>query len=157
MALIEGAEAARATATGMAAVTTAVMAQVRAGDHAVASRALFGGCRYVIEDYLPRWGVDSTLVDGRDLKAFEQAMRPNTKLVFLETPTNPALDLVDIAGVAEIAHAHGAKLVVDNVFGHRHLAKSRWHSAPTSSSIRPPSISTARAGRWAASFSVPRN
>ncbi len=116
MALIEGAEAARATATGMAAVTTAVMSQVRAGDHAVASRALFGGCRYVIEDYLPRWGVESTLVDGRDLKAFEQAMRPNTRLVFLETPTNPALDLVDIAGVAEIAHAHGARLVVDNVF-----------------------------------------
>ena len=116
MALIEGAPAARATATGMAAVTTAVMAQLRAGDHAVASRALFGGCRYVIEDYLPRWGVDSTLVDGRDLDAFEQAMRPNTKLVFLETPTNPTLDLVDIAGIAEIAHAHGAVLVVDNVF-----------------------------------------
>lgn len=116
MALAEGAPAARATATGMAAVTTAVMAQLRAGDHAVASRALFGGCRYVIEDYLPRWGIDSTLVDGRDLDAFEQAMRPNTKLVFLETPTNPTLDLVDIAGVAEIAHAHGAVLVVDNVF-----------------------------------------
>ena len=116
MALIEGAPAARATATGMAAVTTAVMAQVRAGDHAVASRALFGGCRFVIEDYLPRWGVDSTLVDGRDLDAFEKAMRPNTRLVFIETPTNPALELVDIAGVAEIAHAHGAVLVVDNVF-----------------------------------------
>lgn len=116
MALIEGAEAARATATGMAAVTTALMAQVRAGDHAIASRALFGGCRYVIEDYLPRWGVESTLVDGRDTDAFERALRPNTKLVFVETPTNPALELVDIAAVAEIAHAHGAVLVVDNVF-----------------------------------------
>jgi len=116
MALLEGAEAARGTATGMAAVTTAVMAQVRAGDHAVASRALFGGCRYVVEDYLPRWGVASTLVDGRDPENFEKAMRPNTKLVFLETPTNPTLDLVDIAAVADIAHAHGAVLVVDNVF-----------------------------------------
>ena len=116
MALVEGAEAARGTATGMAAVTTALMAQVRAGDHVVASRALFGGCRFVVEDYLPRWGVSSTLVDGRDLKAFEAAMQPNTKVVFLETPTNPTLDLVDIAGVAEIAHAHGALVVVDNVF-----------------------------------------
>lgn len=115
-ALLEGAEAARATATGMAAVTTAVMAQVRAGDHAVASRALFGGCRYVIEDYLPRWGVESTLVDGRDPANFEKAMRPNTKLIFIETPTNPTLELVDIAAVAKIAHAHGAVLVVDNVF-----------------------------------------
>lgn len=116
MAALEGAEAARGTASGMAAVTTALMAQVRAGDHVVASRALFGGCRFVVEDYLPRWGVESTLVDGRDTKAFEQAMRENTKLVFLETPTNPALDLVDIKAVAEIAHAHGAQLVVDNVF-----------------------------------------
>lgn len=116
MAALEGAEAARGTASGMAAVTTALMAQVRAGDHVVASRALFGGCRFVVEDYLPRWGVESTLVDGRDTKAFEQAMRENTKLVFLETPTNPALDLVDIKAVAEIARAHRALLVVDNVF-----------------------------------------
>lgn len=115
-ALLEGAEAARATATGMAAVTTAVLAQVRAGDHAVASRALFGGCRYVIEDYLPRWGVESTLVDGRDPANFEKAMRPNTKVVFIETPTNPTLELVDIAAVAKIAHAYGAVLIVDNVF-----------------------------------------
>lgn len=116
MALLEGAEAARGTATGMAAVTTALMAQVRAGDHVVASRALFGGCRYVVENHLPRFGVDSTLVDGRDPANFEKAMRKNTKLVFLETPTNPTLDLVDIAAVAKIAHAHGALLVVDNVF-----------------------------------------
>ncbi len=116
MALLEGAEAARATATGMAAVTTALMAQVRAGDHVVASRALFGGCRYVVEDYLPRWGVETTLVDGRDAENFAKAMKPNTKLVFLETPTNPTLELVDIKAVAEIAHANGAILVVDNVF-----------------------------------------
>lgn len=116
MALIEGAEAARATASGMAAVTTAVLSQVRAGDHVVAAKALFGGCRYVIEDYLPRWGVESTLVDGSDPVNFAAAMRPNTKLIFIETPTNPTLDLVDIAAVAEIAHAHGAVLIVDNVF-----------------------------------------
>ncbi|KKB12682.1 O-succinylhomoserine sulfhydrylase [Devosia geojensis] len=116
MALLEGAEAARGLATGMAAVTTALMSQVRAGDHVVAARALFGGCRFVVEDFLPRWGVASTLVDGRDPANFAAAMRPNTKAVFLETPTNPTLEIVDIAAVAEIAHAHGAKLVIDNVF-----------------------------------------
>lgn len=116
MALLEGAEAARVFATGMAAVTNAVMSQVRAGDHIVAAQALFGGCRYVVEDYAPRFGVASTLVDGRDPENFARAMRPNTKVVFLETPTNPTLELVDIRAVAEIAHAHGAKLIVDNVF-----------------------------------------
>ena len=116
MCALEGAEAARATATGMAAVTTALMAQVKSGDHVVASRALFGGCRFVVEDYLPRWGVSSTLVDGRDPENFAKAMQPNTKAVFLETPTNPTLELVDIKAVADIAHAHGAVLVVDNVF-----------------------------------------
>lgn len=116
IALLEGAEAARGFSTGMAAVTTAVMSQVRAGDHIVASRALFGGCRYVVEDFMPRWGVSSTLVDGRDPDNFARAMQKNTKLVFTETPTNPTLELVDIASVAEIAHAHGARLVVDNVF-----------------------------------------
>ncbi|SFV36646.1 O-succinylhomoserine sulfhydrylase [Devosia crocina] len=116
MALIEGAEAGRAFASGMAAVTNAVMSQVRAGDHIVAAQALFGGCRYVVEDYAPRFGVESTLVDGRDPENFARAMRPNTKVVFIETPTNPTLELVDIKAVAEIAHRHGAKLIVDNVF-----------------------------------------
>ncbi len=116
MALLEGAEAARATASGMAAVTTALMAQVRAGDHVVASRALFGGCRFVIEDYLVRWGVQTTLVDGRNPDNFAAAMQENTRAVFLETPANPTLELVDIRAVADIAHAHGARLVVDNVF-----------------------------------------
>jgi len=116
MALLEGAEASRSFATGMAAVTDAVMSQVRAGDHIVASRALFGGCRFVVEDFMPRWGVTSTLVDGRDPANFAAAMQPNTKVVFIETPTNPTLELVDIAAVAEIAHAGGAKLIVDNVF-----------------------------------------
>ena len=116
IALLEGAEAARGLATGMAAVTTALMSLLRSGDHVVSARALFGSCRYVVEDYLPRWGITSTLVDGKDPKNFEKAMQKNTKAVFLETPTNPTLELCDIAAVAEIAHAHGAKLVVDNVF-----------------------------------------
>jgi O-succinylhomoserine sulfhydrylase len=116
MVLLEGAEAGRAFASGMAAVTNAVMSQVRAGDHIVAAQALFGGCRYVVEDYAPRFGVQSTLVDGRDPENFARAMQPNTKVVFIETPTNPTLELVDIQAVADIAHAHGAKLIVDNVF-----------------------------------------
>ena len=116
MALLEGAEAARSFATGMSAVTNAIMSQVRAGDHIVAARALFGGCRYVVEDLMPRFGVPSTLVDGRDPANFEKAMRPNTKLIFIETPTNPTLELVDIAAVSQVAKAHGAKLIVDNVF-----------------------------------------
>ena len=116
MAILEGAEAARATASGMAAVTAALMGQVKAGDHVVAARALFGSCLYVVEELLPRFGVASTLVDGADLDAWRAAMRPNTKTAFIESPTNPTLEIVDIAGVAKIAHAHGATLVVDNVF-----------------------------------------
>jgi O-succinylhomoserine sulfhydrylase len=116
MAALEGAQAARATATGMAAVTTALMGQVRAGDHVVASKALFGSCLYVVQEHLPRYGVASTLVNGNDLSEWRKAVRPNTKTFFLESPTNPALEVIDIKAVAEIAHAAGATLVVDNVF-----------------------------------------
>ncbi len=116
MALLEGAEAARATATGMAAVTSALMGQVRSGDHVVASRALFGSCLYIVEDLLPRFGVESTLVDGFDLAQWKAALRPNTKTAFLESPTNPGLGVLDIAAIAEILHSGGATLVVDNVF-----------------------------------------
>ena len=116
MALLEGAEAARATASGMAAVTAALMGQVRAGDHVVAAKACFGSCLYVVEDLLPRFGVSSTLVEGADLDDWRAAMRPNTKTAFLESPTNPTLEVIDIAGVAEIVHKAGATLVVDNVF-----------------------------------------
>jgi O-succinylhomoserine sulfhydrylase len=116
MALLEGAEDARATASGMAAVTASMLGQLKAGDHVVAARALFGSCLYVIEELLPRFGVASTLVDGADLEAWRAAMRPNTKTTFLESPTNPTLEVIDIAGVAKIAHEHGATLVVDNVF-----------------------------------------
>ncbi|MFG1306890.1 O-succinylhomoserine sulfhydrylase [Xanthobacter autotrophicus] len=116
MALLEGAEAARATASGMAAVNAALLCQLSAGDHVVAARALFGSCRWILEDFLPRYGVETTLVDGTDLAAWRAAVRPSTKVFFLESPTNPTLELIDIAAVAEIAHAAGARLVVDNVF-----------------------------------------
>lgn len=116
MTLLEGAEAARATASGMAAVTAALLAQVRAGDHVVAARALFGSCLYVVEDLLPRFGVSSTLVDGADLEQWKSAVRKETKLFFLESPTNPGLEVYDIRAIADIAHEAGARLVVDNVF-----------------------------------------
>jgi O-succinylhomoserine sulfhydrylase len=116
MAAFEGVEAARATATGMAAVTVALMGQLKAGDHVVASKAMFGSCRYIVEDYLPRFGVPSTLVDGTDLDQWRAAVRPNTKVFFLESPTNPTLEVIDIAAVAKIAHSAGATLTVDNVF-----------------------------------------
>jgi len=115
-AALEGAETGRATASGMAAVTTALMGLVRAGDHVVAAKALFGGCRWVVEDWLPRFGVESTLVDGTDLAQWQKAVRKNTRAAFLETPTNPTLEVIDIAAVADIVHQAGAKLVVDNVF-----------------------------------------
>jgi O-succinylhomoserine sulfhydrylase len=116
MAAFEGAEAARATATGMAAVHNALVGQVKAGDHVVAAKALFGSCRWVVEEFLPRFGVASTLVNGLDLDEWRQAVRPTTKAFFLESPTNPTLDVLDIGAIAAIAHAAGARLVVDNVF-----------------------------------------
>ena len=116
MALLEGAEAARATASGMAAVTAALMGQVKAGDHVVAAKALFGSCLYVVEELLPRFGVASTLVEGTNLDAWAAAMRPNTKTCFLESPTNPTLEVVDLIGVSKIANQIGIKVVVDNVF-----------------------------------------
>jgi len=113
---LEGAEAARSTATGMAAVTTAILAPLRAGDHVVASKALFGSCLYVVQELLPRYGIETTLVDGLDLDQWQRALRPNTKSFFLESPTNPTLDVLDIPAIAEIAHSGGARLIVDNVF-----------------------------------------
>ncbi len=116
IAMIEGAPVARATATGMAAVTTTMLCHLRQGDHVVAARAMFGGCRYVIEDILPRYGIESTLVDGVSLDAWAAAIRPNTKVLFLETPANPTLEVIDLKGVAAIARKAGARLIVDNVF-----------------------------------------
>lgn len=116
MCLLEGAEDARATASGMAAVSAAILCQLKAGDHIVAARALFGSCRWVVETLAPKYGIECTLVDGRDLANWEKAIRKNTKVFFLESPTNPTLEVIDIAGVARLANQVGAKLVVDNVF-----------------------------------------
>jgi O-succinylhomoserine sulfhydrylase len=116
MCALEGAEAARGTASGMAAVNASLFSFLKAGDHVVSARALFGSCRYIVEDLLPRFGIETTLIDGRDLSAWEAAMRPHTRAVFFETPTNPVLELVDIEAVAKIAHRAGALVVVDNVF-----------------------------------------
>jgi O-succinylhomoserine sulfhydrylase len=116
IAALEGAEAAFATASGMAAVNAAIMCQLRAGDHVVSARALFGSCLWIVETLLPRFGVEVTLVDGCDLAQWRAAMRPETKVCFFESPSNPTLEIIDIAAVAEIAHGHGARVVIDNVF-----------------------------------------
>ncbi len=116
IALIEGAEAARATATGMAAMTGMLMSTLSAGDHLVAGRALFGSCRVLVDTILPRFGIETTTVDARDTDAWAKARRPNTKAFFLETPTNPGLDLCDIRAIADIAHDAGALVMVDNAF-----------------------------------------
>ncbi len=116
MCALEGAEDARATASGMAAVAAAILCSLKAGDHIVAARALFGSCRWVVETLAPRYGIEATLVDGTDMANWEAGVRPNTKLFFLESPTNPTLEVIDIAAVAALATSIGARLVVDNVF-----------------------------------------
>ncbi len=114
--LFEGAEDCRATATGMAAVTAAILSYVKTGDHIVAARALFGSCRYIVETLCPRFGISCTLVDGRDPEQFRAAILPNTKMFFFETPSNPTLELVDIKAVCKIARDNGILSIVDNVF-----------------------------------------
>jgi len=114
--LIEGAEACKGTASGMAAVFAALMCQVRAGDRVVASRALFGSCHYICAELLPRYGVQSVFVDGRDLDQWKAALDRPTKAVFLETPSNPMLDIIDLKAVCDMAHEVGARVIVDNVF-----------------------------------------
>ncbi len=114
--LIEGAPAAFATATGMSAVFNALAALLGAGDRVVASKALFGSCFVILDEILPRWGVETVFVDGPDLAQWEQALSKPTQAVFFESPSNPAQELVDIRAVSELAHAAGAKVVVDNVF-----------------------------------------
>ena len=117
LALIEGADACQATATGMAAVFASLMSQLRAGDHVVASRVMFGACYVVVDQLLPRYGIETDLVDGTDLDSWERALRPETRCVFLESPGNPTMPVVDIAGVSALAHGVGARVVVDNVLG----------------------------------------
>ncbi len=116
LALMEGAEQCKATASGMAAVQLSLMGLLRAGDHLIAGRALFGSCRWIISEWLPRFGVETTYVDATDLEAWKNAVRPNTKVFLVESPANPLLEVTAIGAVADIAHAAGAKLIVDNVF-----------------------------------------
>jgi len=113
---LEGAEDGFATASGMAAVSGALMAMLKAGDHVVAARALFGSCLYVLEEILVRYGVEVSFVDGTDLAAWEAAIRPDTRAVFFEAISNPTLEVIDIAAVCELAHRVGATVLVDNVF-----------------------------------------
>jgi len=114
--LIEGAEACRATASGMAAVHASILCQLRAGDRVVASRALFGSCSWIIGDLLPRFGAEVVFVDGTDLGQWQAALARPTRCVFIETPSNPTLEIIDIPAVAELTHAAGGRLIVDNVF-----------------------------------------
>ncbi|MEP3232492.1 MAG: O-succinylhomoserine sulfhydrylase [Hyphomicrobiales bacterium] len=116
MKLLEGAPAAMATASGMAAVHSAIMSIVSAGDHIVAAKALFGSCRYIVEELAPRFGVETTLIDGTKIEEWEAAIKPNTKVCFFESPTNPTLDVIDIEAVSTLAHAVDAKVIIDNVF-----------------------------------------
>jgi O-succinylhomoserine sulfhydrylase len=127
--LLEGAQEARATATGMAAVNAALLSYLKAGDHIVSARALFGACRYIIETLCPRYGIASTLVDGRNLDAWKKAVRPNTKMFFFETPANPTLELIDIAAVSRLAKDAGTLVVVDNVFATPMLQRPLEHGA----------------------------
>ncbi len=116
IALLEGAEACRAQATGMAAMTTALLCQLDQGDHVVAARAAFGSCRWLTDNLLPRWGITTTIIDSRDNDAWKAAIQPNTKVFFFETPANPTMDIVDMAYVCGLAREHGITSVVDNAF-----------------------------------------
>ena len=129
IALIEGAEAARATASGMAAMTGMLLSTLSAGDHLVAGRALFGSCRVLVDTILPRFGIETTTVDARDIDAWAKARRPNTKAFFLETPTNPGLDLCDIRAIADIAHDANALVMVDNAFASPIVQRPLEHGA----------------------------
>ena len=127
--LLEGAEAAYATASGMSAVFTALAALLAKGDRVVSSRGLFGSCFVVLDEILPRWGVETVFVDGPDLDQWREALSEPTTAVFFETPSNPMQELVDIAAVSELAHAAGAQVVVDNVFGTPVFSRPLDHGA----------------------------
>ena len=116
IAMMEGAEACSVQASGMAAMTTAMLCQLSAGDHIVAGRAAFGSCRWIVDNLFPRFGIEKTIVDATDNAAWEAAIRPNTKVFFFETPANPTMDVVDLAHVCGLARAHGIRTVVDNAF-----------------------------------------
>jgi O-succinylhomoserine sulfhydrylase len=116
IALMEGADACRAQATGMAAMTTALLCQLEMGDHVVAAKAAFGSCRWLTDTLLPKWGITTTTIDSRDNHAWKDAIQPNTKVFFFETPANPTMDIVDMAYVCGLARENGITTVVDNAF-----------------------------------------
>ena len=116
LALLEGAQACRAQASGMASIHLALMGLLKAGDHVVAGRCLFGSCRWILNTWAPRFGIETTFVDAPDVDAWRNAVRPNTKVFLIESPANPLLEITDIAAVSAIAHEAGAKVIVDNVF-----------------------------------------
>lgn len=127
IALMEGAEACRVQATGMAAMTAAMLCQLSAGDHMVIARAAFGPTRWVTDNLLPRFGIEVTPIDGRDSDAWAAAVQPNTRVFFFETPANPTMDLVDMAAVSEIARRHGIVTVCDNAFATSALQRPLEH------------------------------
>ncbi len=129
MAALEGAPVARATASGMAAVTATFLCALRSGDHIIGAKAMFGSCRHVIAEILPRFGITHTLVDGGDVEAWADAIKPNTKMLFLETPANPTLAIVDLKAIAKLADKAGALLVVDNAFATPALQRPMEHGA----------------------------
>ncbi|MEM8785936.1 MAG: O-succinylhomoserine sulfhydrylase [Pseudomonadota bacterium] len=125
MCALEGTPKAIATATGMAAVHASLLSVLNAGDHVLAARALFGSCRWIVETLCPRYGIEVSLIDGTDLDAWKSGLKPNTKALFFESPSNPTLDLVDVAAVAALGRNHGAHVIVDNVFATPLLQKPR--------------------------------
>ena len=129
IAIMEGAEACRATASGMAAMTAALLCQLEAGDHVVASRALFGSCRWLTDTLLPKFGIATTVVDGRDIENWERAITPKTKVFFFETPANPTMDVIDIRSVCDLARAKGITSVVDNAFATNVLQRPMEYGA----------------------------
>lgn len=129
IAIMEGAEACRATASGMAAMTAALLCQLEAGDHVVASRALFGSCRWLTDSLLPKFGIETTVVDGREIENWERAITPKTKVFFFETPANPTMDVIDIRSVCDLARAKGITSVVDNAFATNVLQRPMEYGA----------------------------
>jgi O-succinylhomoserine sulfhydrylase len=129
IAIMEGADACRATASGMAAMTAALLCQLQAGDHVVASRALFGSCRWLTDSLLPKFGIDTTVVDGREIENWERAITPKTKVFFFETPANPTMDVIDIRSVCDLARAMGITSVVDNAFATNVLQRPMEYGA----------------------------
>ena len=124
IALLEGAEACRAQASGMAAMTAALLCQLSAGDHCVAAKAAFGSCRWLVDHLLPRFGIETTVIDSADDAQWERAIRPNTKVFFFETPANPTLDVVNLKYVCDVAKAHGITTVVDKRLCHKRAAET---------------------------------